>query len=375
MRKRASQKPFLKAPFMIIWELISPPRTDWGALQDKTTRSMLQKKLTLEERKSVVDQIREFGQLKLIFSGGDLFAEEGFLELVSYATEVGLVVSVRPTIKKVIPLEVLEELKEAGVRNFSVDMHSTEQKIHDTMASPGSYKVSWETIENVIESRIPLQINTGLTTTTYPHIKKLGRKLQSYPLVLWNIAISLVEEDKIPSASQCELLYQWLYDFSKDARFDIKTTSGQQFHRVIIQNKRRENQISGSYIHYRDALLNGLSGVAGGIERAPYGINDGRGMMFISHHNDVYPSSMLPIKIGNVLESKLSYIYRNSPVLKKIHDAELLKGKCGLCEFRNICGGSRARAYLLTGDYLAADPHCLYKTLEAYKEESLIIHD
>lgn len=377
-RRRVSQKPFLEAPFMIIWELACPPKTDWGSSQDEDQTNMRKKILSLEEKKEIIDQIRDFGEIKLIFSGGDLFKEKDFLELVSYASSKGLKVSARPTLTSSITKKSLIDFQQAGAY-IAIDLHGPDKDSHDNINGSGSFDLTMKTINYVVNLGIPLQINTALSTKNYEFIKPLADKIRLYPLVLWNIALILASEKEIPSASDCELLYQWLYDYSKTVPFDIKTTSGQQFHRVIIQNKRRENKISGNYIHFRDALLNGIDGVKGGIERAPYGINDGKGMLFISYDGYVYPSSMLPIKIGHVREDSLQDIYRDASILKKIKNADLLKGKCGLCEYRNVCGGSRARAYLLTGDYLEADPNCLYSPPKLYKEEkrnqSIIIHE
>lgn len=378
-RRRVSQKPFLEAPFMVIWELASPSKSDWGSLKSKLDEQEHRENLSTKEKMELLDQIREFGELKLIFSGGDLFQEKDFLELVSYAINIGLKVSVRPSLTNSVTKKSLKDLQQAGINCFSVDILGPNKEIHDAINGAGSFDLAIKTINYVIRLGIPLQINTALSTENFSYMKQIAEKIKLYPLVLWNVSFSLVDKETLPSACDCELLYQWLYDYSKTVPFDIKTTSGQQFHRVIIQNKRRENKISGNYIHFKDALLKGVDGIRGGIERAPYGINDGKGMLFISHLGDIYPSSMLPIKLGDIRKDSLKDIYKHSSVLKKIKNADLLKDKCGLCEYRNICGGSRARAFLVTGDYLAADPYCIYTPPRLYKEarrhQTIEIHD
>lgn len=372
-RKRVSQKPFLAAPFLVVWELLRPPKTDWGALQAE--HNIEERNFSIAEKKAIVDKICDLGCLKLVLSGGDLFNEEDLLELVSYAKQKGLQVAIRPNITRKIEMEELLALQEAGVYCLSINLDGPIEEVHDKMNFDGSFTLTKKLISNVIEAGIPLQLNTSLSLKNAPYFKDIANKVKLYPVLLWNVVMTLVNEDDLLSASECELIYQWLYDYSKTASFDIKTTSGQQFHRVIIQNKRRENKISGNYIHFRDALLKGQSGVKGGIERAPYGINDGKGMLFISSAGNIYPSSMLPIKIGHIDDDNLVDIYQNNQVLKKIKDSDSLKGKCGICEFRNICGGSRARVYLVTGDYMAADPYCFYKPSKYYKTESIVIHD
>lgn len=103
-----------------------------------------------------------------------------------------------------------------------------------------------------------------------------------------------------------------------------------------------------------------MTGKIDGLGRAPKGVNDGNGFAFVSHIGDVYPSGLLPIKAGNVKETKLSTIYRESEVFKNLRNPDAYKGKCGVCEFRQVCGGSRSRAYAVTGDYMESEPYCVY---------------
>lgn len=345
---------------MIIWELASPPETDWGALQVDQSNEEVTRELSMREKMSIIDDISEFGKLKLVFSGGDLFRQRGFFDLVSYATTKGLKVSVRPSVSNSVTKKSLRNLQQAGVDCYCVDLHGPNRELHDAIAGTESFDLSMNIIKHVIELGIPLQINTAVSTRNCSEIKRIAEKLKLFPVVLWNLAFTLVNEDELPSAADCELMFQWLYDFSKTVPFDIKTTSGQHFNRVIIQNKRRENKIAGNYIHFADALLKGVDGPKGGVERAPYAVNDGKGMLFISESGFVYPSSMFPVKIGDVRQDSLQEIYRRSHILKKLKNPDLLKDKCGYCEYRNVCGGSRARALLLTKDYLASDPSCIY---------------
>lgn len=148
------------------------------------------------------------------------------------------------------------------------------------------------------------------------------------------------------SAEQHEAVFAMLYAASKQVRFHIKTTEGQHYRRYVLQRRAEDPQ----------AKL----GVGELIDRAPKGVNDGKGFVFISHTGEVCPSGFLPRSAGNVVKTPLAEIYRSSPLFVSLRDSSQLKGKCGQCEFRNVCGGSRARAFALTGDFLAADPCCGY---------------
>ncbi len=91
------------------------------------------------------------------------------------------------------------------------------------------------------------------------------------------------------------------------------------------------------------------------------GINDGKGLVFISQTGEIYPSGFLPVAAGNVRRDSLTDVYRHSPLFRTLRNTDELHGKCGQCEFRNLCGGSRSRSYALTGDFLAEDPKCVYQ--------------
>lgn len=182
------------------------------------------------------------------------------------------------------------------------------------------------------------------------------------------------EEDMIIPAEH-ERVFRWLYDLSKRVPFDIKTTAGQHYRRVVIQQKMREHKgmSDKEHIYYEDAINQGKTGKIDGLGRAPKGVNDGNGFVFISHTGDVYPSGLLPIKAGNVRRTPLAKIYRESEVFQNLRNPDKYKGKCGVCEFRHVCGGSRSRAYNVTGDYMESEPYCVYipKAMRQKKKKQL----
>lgn len=157
------------------------------------------------------------------------------------------------------------------------------------------------------------------------------------------------------SPEEHEYVYNWLYDLSRTSPFDIKSTAAPAYRRVAIQRAREEGRkgaVAGAGYRFQD-----------GLNRPPISINDGNGFAFISHIGDVCPSGFLPLSAGNVREKPFAEIYRDSRLFRELRDPALLNGKCGACDFRSVCGGSRARPYGVTGDYLAADPSCVYEPL------------
>jgi radical SAM protein with 4Fe4S-binding SPASM domain len=156
-----------------------------------------------------------------------------------------------------------------------------------------------------------------------------------------------------------ERVFNWLYDLSKEAPFDIKGTAAPMYRRVAIERRKAEvgdeNEVTfqGAGFQYAD-----------GLNRPRKGVNDGNGFLFISHIGEIQPSGFLPLTAGHVREDDVVQVYRNHPIFKDLRDPSKLKGKCGICEYQDICGGQRGRAYGLTNDYLETDPACVYVPIE-----------
>lgn len=225
------------------------------------------------------------------------------------------------------------------------------------------------------ELEIPVQINTVISRYNIDYLEEMASVVEELKCVLWSVFFLVPtgrgQEKDMISPVEHEKVFTWLYGLSKRVSFDIKTTAAQHYRRVVIQQKMREAKAQPAEIQYLDALTKeGLTGSIDGLGRAPKGVNDGNGFVFISHIGDVYPSGLLPVKAGNVREQPLSEIYRESPIFKALRNPDMYKGKCGQCEFRHVCGGSRSRAYAMTGDYLESEPFCVYipKALRTKKE-------
>jgi AdoMet-dependent heme synthase len=152
------------------------------------------------------------------------------------------------------------------------------------------------------------------------------------------------------TAEEYEEVFGFLYGLSKTAAFDIKTTEAQHYRRFVAQRRKAEGAGNSSARPAPPEVI-----------QRQAGINDGKGFVFVSHTGEIYPSGFLPLAAGNVRRDSLAGVYRNSPLFQTLRDAGNLRGKCGECEFRNLCGGSRSRSYALTGDFLAEDPRCIYE--------------
>jgi AdoMet-dependent heme synthase len=165
--------------------------------------------------------------------------------------------------------------------------------------------------------------------------------------------------EDVASAEEFEAVFERLYELSRTAPFDLKSTAAPQYNRVVLQRKVAEAR-AGARGEASDVLTDGLAhSLADGIGRAR-GVNDGDGFLFVSHTGEIFPSGFLPVSAGNLRTDDLVALYRDAPLFRALRDRSRIKGKCGICEYLPVCGGSRARAYAVTGDYLESEPFCAH---------------
>jgi radical SAM protein with 4Fe4S-binding SPASM domain len=216
---------------------------------------------------------------------------------------------------------------------------------------------------------LPVQINTTITRHNLQYLDSMIALLEQLDIVLWSVfflvptgrgsAIDLISDEEF------EQVFEKLYETSQRVKFDIKSTEAQHYRRFLLQ-RRTEGKRKGNG-RPAPAMI-GLS-TPDGIGRAPRGINDGKGFVFISHLGEVFPSGFLPVSAGNVRKQSLTELYRHSPLFVSLRDTANLKGKCGACEFREVCGGSRARAHAVTGDLFAEEPCCTWQPKSRLKTD------
>jgi radical SAM protein with 4Fe4S-binding SPASM domain len=159
------------------------------------------------------------------------------------------------------------------------------------------------------------------------------------------------------TAQECEEVFAVLWRWQKSGRLAIKTTEAPHYRRFVLQQQKADG------VRTKD-------GMRGGIPLGQIGTNDGKGIMFISHIGEIYPSGFLPIACGQFPFDSLVKVYQNATLFRALRDGDQLNGKCGVCEYRNVCGGSRSRSYSLTGDPLASEPDCVYLPPK-YEKESV----
>ncbi|MCC6443980.1 MAG: TIGR04053 family radical SAM/SPASM domain-containing protein [Armatimonadetes bacterium] len=359
-----SEIDFNLSPFIVIWEVTQA--CDLACLHCRASaqprRNPLE--LTAEEGYGLLEDIRRFGQPMLVLTGGDPMKRPEIFDLIDRAASLGLRVAMSPSATPLVTREAVEEMKRRGLMRMAISLDGAEDRSHDAFRRvPGSFQRTLEVVRDAQEIGLSLQINTTVTRHNRRELVELGERLKGWPgMALWSVFFLVPtgrgrSEDEI-TPEEYEDVLVWLYEFSKTAPFDVKTTAAPHFRRVILQQQAREkrqDQAGGKTAPRIGFALNA------GSDRAPKGVNDGNGFVFISHTGEVFPSGFLPVSGGNVRQASIVDIYRDSPLFRSLRDADLLKGKCGACEFRKICGGSRARAYAVYGDFLAEEPFCVYE--------------
>lgn len=367
-------------PFIVIWELTRACQLKCLHCRAEAQYHRHPLELTFEEGKKLIDDIYEMDNPLLVFTGGDPLERPDVFDIAEYAVKKGVRVSMTPSATPNVTKEAMKKAKDVGLARWAFSIDGPSASIHDYFrGTKGSFDLTMQAIEYLHELEMPLQINTVISKYNYQHLDEMAEMVENLDCVLWSVFFLVPtgrgKETDMISPVEHEKVLRWLYQLSKRAPFDIKTTAAQHYRRVVIQHKMREKvgKSSSENIVYEDALTSGLINQIDGLGRAPKGVNDGNGFVFISHTGDVYPSGLLPIKAGNIRQSPLATIYRESEVFKNLRNPDKYKGKCGVCEFRHVCGGSRSRAYNVTGDYMESEPYCIYIP-KAYREKKKRVH-
>ena len=355
-------------PFIVIWELTRACELKCLHCRAEAQFRRDPRELSFEQGKALIDDIKTMGNAMLVFTGGDPLMRPDVFDIAKYAIDKGVRVSMTPSATPNVTKEAMQTAKDIGLSRWAFSLDGPTAEIHDHFrGTSGSFDLTMNAINYLNELEMPLQINTVVSNYNLDALDEMAALVKELNCVLWSVFFLVPtgrgQTKDMISPAEHEKVFRWLYKLSKEVDFDIKTTAAQHYRRVVIQSKQREHKKEGYGevpIQYQQALMNGTTGTIDGLGRAPKGVNDGNGFIFVSHTGDVYPSGLLPVKVGSVKEEKLSEIYRNSPILKDLRNPDKYKGKCGVCEFRNVCGGSRSRAYAMTGDYMESEPYCVY---------------
>ncbi len=349
---------FDERPFIAIWEVTQACDLACVHCRASAQPDRHPMELSTDEGKHLIDQIAAFKVPVFVLTGGDPIKRPDLFELIGHARSIGVRVSLTPSATPLLTRNVVVRLKEAGLARLAVSMDGASADTHDAFRGmSGSFARTLDVIRWANGIGLPVQINTTFSRRNISEIDEIVALMEKLKITLWSVFFLVPtgrgKLNDLLSADEFEAVFAKIYSLSKTATFDIKTTEAQHYRRFMLQQRvvERKNGFASATNHEK---------AEDAIGRAPRGLNDGKGFVFISHTGDVFPSGFMPHSAGSIRTEELATIYRESPLFRNLRDTSKLEGKCGACEFKEICGGSRARAYALTRNPYGEEPCCSY---------------
>lgn len=353
-----SPRDFSRAPLLVFWEV-----TQACLLQCKHCRASAQfyphpQELTEEEGYALLREIAELDRPLLILSGGDPLMRADIFRLIAYAKALGLSVALTPSATPKLTHEAIREAMASGVKSFALSLDASDAKVHDHFrGTPGSFARTLKALETMRTLGATVQINTTVSRYNVHMLEAIAELLIRHDIQVWSLFFLVptgrASQTLMLNAEETEDVFSRLYALEKKVPFIIKTTEAPHYRRFQLMARTQER---GETLYTLYSMIEKSILPLGRMPRT----RDGNGTIFISHRGDIYPSGFLPLSTGNVRNDKLSDVYRQHPLFQALRDPDHFHGKCSVCEFRRLCGGSRARAYAVTGDVLAAEPTCAY---------------
>lgn len=344
---------FGRAPRMIYWEMTRACDLACRHCRAEAIPWRDPGELSTAEAVELLDRILEFGDPlpHLVCTGGDPLKRPDLDEIIAAGTERGIGVSLAPSATENLSPAALQRLRAAGMQSMSLSLDGSTAERHDEFRGvAGTFETTLAAARWARDLGIPLQLNTLVTAQTRGDLPALYALAKDLGIMRWSlfflIPVGRGRDLEELTPADAEALMHWLYDRSREASFAIAATEAPHFRRVALARMRGEGQ-DGAAIR-RHPIGRG------------FGVRDGNGVMFISHRGEVTPAGFLPLVTGNIRERSLADLYRTHDVFVALRDVSKFGGKCGRCDYRGLCGGSRARAFAHTGDYLASDPLCAY---------------
>jgi len=341
-------------PMLVYWEITRACSLACRHCRAEAIATPDENELTHSEGMKLLGQIAAFGRPAphLILTGGNPLERADVFDLIDEARRLGLTVSITPSVTPGLTMDVLAKLRAHGIDSLGLSLDGSSAERHEAVRGvPGCFAWTIQAAKNAAALGFPIQVNTLVSEETLDDLPRIYEVLKSLRILRWSLFFLIsVGRGKVLNAitpEQGEACMDWVYDLALSAPFQIKTTEAPSYRRVAL-NRMRQAGMTGQEIE-QTSVYRG------------FGIRDGNGIMFISNDGLIYPAGFLPLTAGNVRCDDVRDIYRNSSFFRALHAPNGFHGKCGRCEYRALCGGSRSRAFAYTGDPLASDPICAYE--------------
>ncbi|HAH19973.1 MAG: radical SAM/SPASM domain-containing protein [Omnitrophica WOR_2 bacterium GWF2_43_52] len=346
---------------LIFWETTRACNLECAHCRASAQQKRSAEELTTDEAKRFIRSAASFSKPILVFSGGEALVRDDIYKLIQYATDAGLK-STLASNASLITKDVALKLKESGVKIVAVSLYGSTSQAHDAFCGQqGAFEKSLAGIKNLQSAGIGLQINTTITKRNLPELEAIGKCALGMGALSYHVFFLVpvgrgkgLEGDEI-TPQEYEDAFNRLYDFKSNFPIHVKPTCAPHYYRVARQ---------------RDANLREVvtqeKACNANLRESPFhemtkGCLAGQGVCFVSYKGEVFGCGYLPVKAGDLRKQDFETIWRESELFKTLRDDTKLLDKCGICEFKKACGGCRARAYAASGDYLKAEPYCVYE--------------
>ncbi len=353
-----TRKDFPHSPLVLFYEVTQACDLICQHCRACAQPAQLPGELSPEQSLRLMDQIATFPKPPLVvLTGGDPLKRPDLFEMVRYARQLDLKVAITPSATPLVTGEALDELKEAGIVRLAISLDGATAESHDALRGvSGSFQRTMEILRDAQERGIPTQVNSTLTQLNLNEIDAMADLITPFGIALWSVFFLIpVGRGAVLNrltAEQCEEAFAKLWDVSRSGRFAVKTTEAPHYRRFLIEEKNRERKLPSEKQSASKPLPR---------QTATLGVNDGKGVMFVGYKGNIFPTGFLPLECGQFPQESVVATYQNSKTFIDLRNPDLLEGKCGICEYRSLCGGSRARSYALTGNLFASEPDCVYQ--------------
>ena len=374
-------------PRLIFWEVTKGCNLRCIHCRASATELSSPTDFNTETALDVISQIAAFGNPILVLSGGEPLYRTDIFDLARFATDKGLRVALA-TNGTLVSKVVAQKIVASGVKRVAISLDGADALTHDSFRGiPGAFDAAINGLRNLKELGMSVQINMTIArhnAAQLPGVLELSKRigadaLHTFLLVPVGCGVDIAEAQMVPP-TQYEEILNWFYDRSSEGGIELKATCAPHYFRVMRQRKAEERRAAAVYarpvmndeIGPTEMTMPGATGMSfnptghpgghpDGMNAVTKGCLAGTGVCFISHQGEIYPCGYLPVIAGDLKKQKFADIWNNAAIFNELRDTDNLKGKCGCCEFRNVCMGCRARAFAATGDYMQQEPFCIYE--------------
>jgi radical SAM protein len=364
--QRTSKIDYGQRPMLVFWETTRACQVACRHCRASALTHGLPGELTRDEGLQLVDQVAGFGRPYpiLVLTGGDCLLREDLFDLVEHATSLGVPVALSPSVTPALTPEMVARIAASGVKAVSISLDGATAATHEGVrAVDRHFEDTLQAIRALVAAGLTVQVNTTVMRENLRELADVAALVQQTGAHIWEVFFLVHVGRGVASGAISSDEHEDVCHFLVDASqygFTLRTVEAPFFRRVVSE-RGAGGTVPASEVY--QALAHRLTDLLGPPTRRSRAhtaaTRDGKGILFVAHDGEVYPAGFLPVGLGNLRDRPLHEIYRDDELLRQIR-AAAFSGRCGVCEYADLCGGSRARAYAASGDPLAEDPACAY---------------